>query len=81
MAGGGVSLEYLGIFLYKEEDGNLAKLADTLSLRKTSDVDIKEPRVIKDLEAYFVGQIEDDEHETRLFIESRMDLTVYVFYA
>jgi hypothetical protein len=79
MAGGGVSLEYLGIFLYQEEDGNLVKLIDTLSLKRPTSIEVKETKVITQLENYFVGKIEDEEHETRMYLESRLDLTVYVY--
>ena len=75
----GVTLDYLSIYLYLEEIGELVKLADTLPFQKSTTISISDTKVRKDLESYFLGKIEDDEHDTRLFQESRMDLTVYVF--
>jgi hypothetical protein len=74
----GVTLDYLSIYLYREKNGQLVKLADTLPFLKPS-ITVSDSKVRKDLEAYLLEKIEDDEHDTRLFHESRIDITVYVF--
>ena len=64
----GVTLEYLGIYLYKEDSGQLIKLIDnSQSLKAPGGFVIQEQKVRKDMDAHFIGQIEDGEHETQLY--------------
>ena len=74
----GVTLDYLSIYLYRENGGQLIKLADTLPFLKST-ITVSDAKVRKDIEANLLEKLEDEEHGTRLFHESRIDITVYVF--
>ena len=74
----GVTLDYLSIYLYRENGGQLIKLADSLPFLKST-ITVSDAKVRKDIEANLLEKLEDDEHDTRLFHESRIDITVYVF--
>jgi hypothetical protein len=64
----GVNLDYFGYYLYLEEKQEIVKIAE-ISPKASTKTQINESKVKKELKEYFLGKIDEDEHELRQWKE------------